>query len=863
MNDLTKFTQQLIIARNLDEITAQMQNMVPQVGMVCFLFSVDDNFLTYLSSADPNEAGSDSTLKGLKLPVPQELLEKKDIGPILFKNLKSPTPYSDILTFLDRRGCKSAALLCLIGNEKPVQIIVVGSSEPSALTKDELAPLIELSDQGSKALDRILLTGTLERQKNSQEFFSSLSQLIAQEDDLQAFCQATHKLVQKYFESDIGFSVALVSETDNQISFPYYYERKQEIKKHSYELGDDINSYIVKNEKPLTWNRQGSQILQRLGIVERADLALSFLGLPLRVENKTIGVLSIQDFENEDRFEQIDINFFNNIAPIFASELKNLQEKENVTEITNNFVSQKKLADTIFQHAPFQVYIKDQMGKYTRVNDAALKRFGIEKEDLILGKSDLNLLSEEEGVQSYKDDLEIIASGTRKLGIKSELNRPDGSSIFYTQNKIPIVDESGKVTGLMGIAWDDTELMQVQKVSEQRQERLQTIADIVKSAASSADLNSLLSQSVNLIQQKFNLYHVAAYTIDPLHEFAVYCEGSGEIAQKHKDENYQISLKETSFGKVYASGEKKLFGDTKQEKEYLRDPFLPDTKAALFIPLKIGNEVLGIMDFESKKILGFSEEDINLLQLLSDQMSVAVSNATQSSKLQDYLLRQRSLYLITSNATSAQDIPQALQIVVDGLVTALPKSQIMVFTPDQQGVLSIAASKGYENLDLSTINVKPGDGIVGEVAATRKAIRIEDTAADSRFIPIDKDIRSEIAIPITYRDELLGVLNIESKDVRAFDENDAEILATLGNTLGSIIASVRLVGQIRTQVQRQTQLYQITDKIHRAIDLDSIIQTSAVELCNALNAHKATIQIRPGAISESSAQTNSDAGEKP
>lgn len=861
MNDLTKFSQQMIVARDLEDINSQMQNVVSQTGFVTFLFSVDENYLTYLASADPNENVSDSAFQGLKLPTPPELLKKTDIGPTLFTNLRFPSPYTDLLTFLDRRGCKAAAMYCLIASEKPFELILVGSKDPNSIIVDNLAPLTDLCDQASKSMDRILVSGSLERQKNSQDFINSLSRIIAQESTLPGFCKELHKQVQKYFSSDMGFAVAMLSADNTRISFPYYYERLLEMQRRPMDVGTDVNSYIIRNQRFLTWNRQAAQLLQKLEIIEHSNLPQSYLGLPMIVEQKMVGVLAIQDFEHEDRFEQVDINYFNNLIPFISAALINLQQKDNLSSVTTNFQSQKRVTDAIFQHAPFQVYLKDQNGKYTRVNNSVIKRFSADNEDAILGKSDLNLLSEQEGVQSYKDDLEIISTGTQKLGLTSRIEQSDGTSIYYTQNKIPIFDDSGKVSGLMGIAWDDTQYRNAVKVADLRLDKLQTFSEILKSAVSTTDVQLILSTTTNLINQRFDLYHTAAYLIDPLKEFAVYREGSRDLAQQHKEEEYQVRLADTSFGKVFTDRERKLFPNARNDREYLRDKFLPESQSALYIPMKVGSDVLGIMDFESKRVSGFMDEDINQLQVLTDQLAVALSNATQATKLQDYLNRQRSLYLITSNASAARDIPEALKIVVEGLSSALPRAQVMVFTPDSEGILSIAASQGYESTDLSTIKVKPGEGIVGEAASTKKTIRVEDTTNDPRFIPIDPQIKSEICIPITYRDELSGILNIESKDVRAFDENDAEILATLGNTLGSIIASVRLVGQIRTQVQRQAQLYQITDKIRRALDLNSIIQTSAEELCTALNAHSARIQIQPAAMSEAKPGTDSVTGE--
>jgi len=306
------------------------------------------------------------------------------------------------------------------------------------------------------------------------------------------------------------------------------------------------------------------------------------------------------------------------------------------------------------------------------------------------------------------------------LGIKAQRKLVDGTSVYYTQNKIPLRDDDGNITGILGVSWDDTELREAQKSIEEKQRQLEAISELSRTTVSDLDLDSMLEQTVNLIQQKFNLYHAAIYMIDPLHEFAIYRVGTGEAGKKHKEDGYRVSLQGTIFGKVFNTRESHSIPDINQDESFIRNPLLPNAKSVLNIPLRVGSEVLGIIDFEKDTISGFSTQDTDLLNIIADQLAVAISNASQSGKLQDYLLRQRSLYLITSNATAASDVSQALQIVVDGLYTSLPKSQIMLFAPDKNGILIVAAQRGYENLDITQIKVSQGEGIVGEVAANKK-----------------------------------------------------------------------------------------------------------------------------------------------
>jgi GAF domain-containing protein len=132
------------------------------------------------------------------------------------------------------------------------------------------------------------------------------------------------------------------------------------------------------------------------------------------------------------------------------------------------------------------------------------------------------------------------------------------------------------------------------------------------------------------------------------------------------------------------------------------------------------------------------------------------------------------------------------------------------------------------------------------VAVHRQPLRVDDVTKDSRYVQVGGDVRSELAIPMVYRGELLGVLNVESDHPGAHSENDEELLGTLGGSLAAIIANARLLEQIRQQVDRERMLYEVTSKIRRSTDMQTIMATTASELSKVLGARRAQIKIGPG-----------------
>jgi GAF domain-containing protein len=117
---------------------------------------------------------------------------------------------------------------------------------------------------------------------------------------------------------------------------------------------------------------------------------------------------------------------------------------------------------------------------------------------------------------------------------------------------------------------------------------------------------------------------------------------------------------------------------------------------------------------------------------------------------------------------------------------------------------------------------------------------------------------------LIYRNEVLGILNVESARVNAYTENDEEMLGTLAGSLAAIIAHSRLLEQFRQQVERERLLYDITSKIRRTTSPDKILSITADEISKVLNTRKTQIQINlqaeepKGAASSAPNQANGD-----
>jgi GAF domain-containing protein/HAMP domain-containing protein len=382
--------------------------------------------------------------------------------------------------------------------------------------------------------------------------------------------------------------------------------------------------------------------------------------------------------------------------------------------------------------------------------------------------------------------------------------------------------------------------------------QLETAAEIARDISGSLDLDELLTKAVKLIQERFNFYHASVFLMDLPREFAVIREATGEAGAQMKRVGYKIGAGSKSIvGYVTGRGESLIVNDTSKDATYYANPLLPDTRAEAAIPLRVGDRILGALDVQSTKPFAFSADNLASLQILADQLAVAVANTELFAETQEHLSQHRLLHHITSTAASGTTLEEALESAVGGLQVTLGGDRVTILLANREKkTIEVKAAVGYAE-DITNKEVQIGEGITGWVASHRRPLRVRDVSEDPRYILMSSNTRSELAVPLIYRNELLGVLNVESEQVDAYTENDEEMLGTLGGSLAAIIANARLLEQLRTQAERERLVYDASSKIRRSTDIQSILMTTVSEITRITGARYTKIKIKSDSNSES------------
>ena len=190
-----------------------------------------------------------------------------------------------------------------------------------------------------------------------------------------------------------------------------------------------------------------------------------------------------------------------------------------------------------------------------------------------------------------------------------------------------------------------------------------------------------------------------------------------------------------------------------------------------------------------------------------------------TGRSQDAIAELRFLHRLLGLATTAQTWEELLETVVDGTRDALAASVSSLYLLDRDGSrLTLAATNGLDRFQIGRAVVPFGEGITGRVAASREPMVIPDVAADPRFLwvrGIDQRrfVASMLSVPLTWHDQVVGVLNVQTEDHREFTGPDVAQLTAIADLLAGIVEKGRLQREAEAQVEQLKALDQARNEL--------------------------------------------------
>jgi len=355
---------------------------------------------------------------------------------------------------------------------------------------------------------------------------------------------------------------------------------------------------------------------------------------------------------------------------------------------------------------------------------------------------------------------------------------------FYTQEHARLAEAFATQAT---VAIENARLFEEEK---RRATQLALINEVGEKAASILDLDRLMQEVTRSIRESFNYYNVALLLLDEERGEVVLQAVAGGF-EHIVPGDYRQSLDEGITGLVAKTGKSRLVSDVSKDSYYVKG-FLEEvlTKSELCVPIKLGDRVIGALDVQSIHLNDFDQSDVMAMEAVADRAAIAMENARLYEETRQRATELSTLYEVATTAMTSVHLDEILNRIMAALQEALRPDDIAILLVEPEtNELVIHAHTGFRpKLMRRTIGV----GIPGWVVQTGQPVLLADVRGDERYRACDPDTRSELCVPLRVGEQIIGALNLESRQSAAFSENDLRLLSILAGHLAAVIQNARL-----------------------------------------------------------------------
>jgi GAF domain-containing protein len=345
------------------------------------------------------------------------------------------------------------------------------------------------------------------------------------------------------------------------------------------------------------------------------------------------------------------------------------------------------------------------------------------------------------------------------------------------------------------------ELKEASAKLEQRALRLQAITDISQEVVANITQkpDEVLGRITQTISKKLGYYHVGIFLLDKEDEFAVLRAANSRGGQKMLTRRHQLKVGGTGIvGYVTQSGRPRIALDTSTDVVYFNNPDLPETRSEIALPLKYGEKIIGALDVQSSLSNAFSNEDVDTLSALANQVAVVIKNL-QNTEDAKYL------------------VPSVVEFTRKNLQSGYS------FQPDG----SIVANRLPDN-----------NPALQRATASGETVILPATPQHSQ---------STLAVPVKFRERVVGVIHIESQDEKKkWTDDEIAFVQAISDRAALALENARLLEDSQKRAAKEQAIGEISTKISANTDIEAILRTAVRELGAQISGTQVTVEIGDG-----------------
>ncbi len=385
-----------------------------------------------------------------------------------------------------------------------------------------------------------------------------------------------------------------------------------------------------------------------------------------------------------------------------------------------------------------------------------------------------------------------------------------------------------------------------------RARQLVTLNEVSRSITSTLDLSAVLRLIMEKVVEILDVEAGSLLLMDKDAEELVFQIALGPVETKLKDA--RMPLGSGIAGTVAQTGEPLIVNDVHLDPRWYTDlDLLTDfaTQSILCVPLISHDKVIGVVEAVNKKDGSpFDEEDLNLLTSFAAQAAIAIENARLYTMTDQELARRveelSTMQKIDRELNATLDFQRVMSLTLQWAmrVTGATAGSLDLVDYEQEG-LFLLASEGFPST-IERYQHEPWplrSGIVGRVARTGEVALVSDVSRDPDYMAVNQETRSQLSVPISREERVIGVLTLESPELDGFNEDDLAFVIRLADHAAIAIENARLYDvtqrgllEIEERARRLAVINRVSALLNASLDLSIITQNVVNELANVTGA---------------------------
>jgi GAF domain-containing protein len=326
---------------------------------------------------------------------------------------------------------------------------------------------------------------------------------------------------------------------------------------------------------------------------------------------------------------------------------------------------------------------------------------------------------------------------------------------------------------------------------EKRTRYLEAASVVAAHSTTYLNPQELLERIAHLISEQFGFYHTGIFLIDETNEWAVLMAASSPGGQKMISRGHRLLVgKQGIVGYVTGIGNPHIAQTIHEDQLHAYTTELPETRSEMALPLKARGEIIGAIDIQDKNENAFTEEDVAILQVLADQVALALSNANLYQQVRESYEKDQTIY---------------------GEVTR------------REWLQQRESTNIYKYSQGTVHTLKP----------------------EEAEIPSSADVRQ---VPIVVRGNVIGHIDIHRCDNPNLEPEEEELISTLSEQLGIAMESARLFHRSQKLALDERMVTEISTRIRETLDMDSILKTAVQEIQKSMNLPEVTVRLSSEAL---------------